>query len=122
MRSSNAPDYLLGHASHEQQRLIEQARFIDGLTAQLFRAAGLREGMQVLERGAKRGVCDWIAGITRTVLPATEKFGIASAEEIDIETLSERLRSQALQLDATLMLFSFIGAWSRVQTRTGDCS
>jgi ubiquinone/menaquinone biosynthesis C-methylase UbiE len=281
MRSPNAPDYLLGHASHEQQRLIEQARFIGNLTAQLFRAAGLREGMQVLdvgcgvgdtsflaaslvgssgrvigidasheaiatatqraaaagltnvsfiacalddidpalrvdallgrfilvyladpaaalnkllrhlrpgglvvfqdidghsgrseppcplyetmlarlrqtfarsgldiatgphlgriferaglpppelmcgtriERGAQRGVCDWIAGITRTVLPAMERFGIATADEIDIDSLSERLHAQALQLDATLTLFSFIGAWSRCRENTGDWS
>jgi SAM-dependent methyltransferase len=278
---SHAPDYLLGHASHEQQRLIEQARFIGDLTAQLFQAAGLRQGMHVLdvgcgvgdtsflaasmvgptgrvigidasreavataapraaaaglnnvsfiacslddidpalavdaligrlilvylpdpaaalrrllrhlrpgglvifqdidghsgrseppcplyetmlahlrqtfarsgldiatgphlgriferaglpppelmcgtriERGAQRGVCDWIAGITRTVLPAMARFGIASAEEIDIDSLSERLHAQALQLDATLTLFSFIGAWSSVPTSTGDCS
>jgi SAM-dependent methyltransferase len=264
-------DYLLGHASDEQRRLIEQARFIDDLTAQLFHAAGLRQGMQVLdvgcgvgdtsflaasivgptghvigidqsreaiataqqraaamgcrnvmfaecglddmeptlkvdalvgrlilvylsdpaatlrklrpgglvvfqdidgtsgrseppcplyetmltrlrqtfarsgidiatgphlgriferaglpapelmcgtriERGAQQGVCDWIAGITRTVLPAMETFGIASAQEIGIDTLSDRLHAQALQLDATLTLFSFIGAWARVQS------
>jgi hypothetical protein len=35
-------DYLLGHAPHEQQRLIDQVKFIDDLTAQVFRDAGLR--------------------------------------------------------------------------------
>jgi hypothetical protein len=88
MKLKPSNDYLLGHAPNEQQRVIDQAQFIDKLTRQVFRDAGLRQGMHVLAAGC--GV----------VTPAF-LHGVCC------------LHAQALELDATLTLFSFVGAWSR---------
>jgi ubiquinone/menaquinone biosynthesis C-methylase UbiE len=54
-----------------------------------------------------------ITGITRTLLPAMEKHGIATAAEIDIETLSERLQQAVQAADATVVGPLFVGAWAR---------
>ncbi|HET7037139.1 MAG TPA: hypothetical protein VFI42_15750 [Thermomicrobiaceae bacterium] len=51
--------------------------------------------------------------ITRTLLPIIERAGIATAAEVGIETLAERLRAEAVALDATLVTPAFIGAWTR---------
>jgi hypothetical protein len=69
-----------------------------------------------IERGTQQGVCQWIEGVARTVLPVIEQTGVATAAQIDVDTLAQRIHAQALELelDATLTLFSFVGAWSRV--------
>jgi Methyltransferase domain len=126
--SALAPNngYLLGHAGREQRRLIEQARLIDDLTARLFQATGLRQGMHVLDVGRVIG----IDASREAIATAAQRAAAAGLNNVsfiqsstdDIDSLSERLHAQALQLDATLTLFSFIGAWSSVPTSTGDCS
>jgi cyclopropane fatty-acyl-phospholipid synthase-like methyltransferase len=55
MSSSSPPDYVLGHSEAELQRLEEQARFFGDLTALVFREAGLRKGMHVLDIGSGAG-------------------------------------------------------------------
>jgi ubiquinone/menaquinone biosynthesis C-methylase UbiE len=62
---------------------------------------------------------DWVAydmftGVVRSLLPAIEKFGIASLQEIDIDTLAERLRDECVRSEAVTMTPAMIGAWSRV--------
>jgi len=57
-----APDYVLGHSKEELQRLEEQARFFGDLTAIVFREAGLREGMHVLDIGSGAGDVALLAG------------------------------------------------------------
>jgi hypothetical protein len=42
-----------------------------------------------------------------------ERTGIATAEEVGIDTLAERLRAEAVARDATLFAPAFIGAWVR---------
>ena len=62
MSSSSPPDYVLGHSKAELQRLEEQAQFFGDLTALVFREAGLREGMHVLDIGSGAGdVRSWQA-------------------------------------------------------------
>jgi 2-polyprenyl-3-methyl-5-hydroxy-6-metoxy-1,4-benzoquinol methylase len=48
-------EYVLGHSEAELRRLEEQARFFGDLTAHLFRQAGLREGMHILDVGSGAG-------------------------------------------------------------------
>ena len=57
-----------------------------------------------------------IVGLTRSLLPLMERTGVASAEEVDVETLGNRLHDQALKSGATLVSPSYVGAW----TRTGE--
>jgi SAM-dependent methyltransferase len=48
-------DYVLGHTSVEQQRLIRQARVLAPLTERFLRDAGISSGMRVLDIGCGMG-------------------------------------------------------------------
>jgi cyclopropane fatty-acyl-phospholipid synthase-like methyltransferase len=48
-------DYVLGHTSAEQQRLIRQARALAPLTERFLRDAGISSGMRVLDIGCGMG-------------------------------------------------------------------
>src|SRR5262245_36228081 len=48
-------DYVLGHTSHELERLVAQGSFFGELTEQVLRAAGLAPGMHVLDVGCGAG-------------------------------------------------------------------
>jgi ubiquinone/menaquinone biosynthesis C-methylase UbiE len=65
-----------------------------------------------IERGTGRGICEWTAGVTRTVLPSMVQSSVATLEQVDIDTLADRLHAEALTLDATLTMCSLIGAWT----------
>jgi ubiquinone/menaquinone biosynthesis C-methylase UbiE len=47
--------YVLGHSDHEHQRLMTQSRLMRPWTTRFFRAAGLTEGMSVLDAGSGLG-------------------------------------------------------------------
>ena len=53
-----------------------------------------------------------LAGITRTLLPVMEKMGIATAAEVDVDTLAERLQRAVQTADATVVAPLFVGAWA----------
>jgi SAM-dependent methyltransferase len=84
---------------------------------QVFREAGLPAPQQILnarvEHGPESSIYAQVAGITRTLLPVIDRTGIATAEEVGIDTLAERLRAEAVALDATLISPIFVGAWAR---------
>jgi ubiquinone/menaquinone biosynthesis C-methylase UbiE len=50
-----APEYAPGYSEAEYRRLVAQARFLGGLTEQVFRRAGLGPGMRVLDIGCGAG-------------------------------------------------------------------
>jgi ubiquinone/menaquinone biosynthesis C-methylase UbiE len=54
-------EYALGHATGEMERLIEQGRFFGDLTERLFRDAGLRPAMRVLDIGCGVGDVSFLA-------------------------------------------------------------
>jgi ubiquinone/menaquinone biosynthesis C-methylase UbiE len=54
-------DYVLGHTSVEQQRLIRQARALAPLTQRFLRDAGISSGMRVLDIGCGMGDVTMIA-------------------------------------------------------------
>jgi hypothetical protein len=59
---------------------------------------------------------DWIASTCRSILPALVATGVATAEEVDIATLAERLRAEVVGGGGVLLTMPLIGAW----TRAGD--
>ena len=83
----------------------------------IFREAGLPAPQMLLgarvERGPDSPIYDQVAQISRTLLPLMARTGVATAEEVGIETLADRLREEAVALDATLVSPAFIGAWTR---------
>jgi 2-polyprenyl-3-methyl-5-hydroxy-6-metoxy-1,4-benzoquinol methylase len=74
---SRAQDYPLGYSELEARRLAEQAALLEGLTAEVFRRAGLRGGMTVLDIGC--GVGDVSLLAARLVGPKGAVLGIDRA-------------------------------------------
>ena len=66
-----------------------------------------------IEQGPDSMVYEWIAQLARTLLPIMERTGVATAEEVDIDTLASRMRDEAVALNAVLLPPPFIGAWTR---------
>jgi len=85
--------------------------------AQIFEEAGLPTPQMILharvEHGSDSPIYDLAAQITRVMLPLMQRTGVATAQEVGVETLAERIRAEAVALDATLVTPPFIGAWTR---------
>lgn len=67
--------------------------------------------------GGGGGASPWlyqIAELVRTMLPEMERMGVATAAEIDIETLADRLQREVTDGGGIIVGRSEIGAWSRV--------
>jgi hypothetical protein len=56
-----------------------------------------------------------IADIAGTLLPEMERLGVATAAEVGVKTLAERMRNEAIAIGRVMVGYSDIGAWSRVQ-------
>jgi hypothetical protein len=54
-----------------------------------------------------------IAGLMSTLLSSIESLGIATASEVDIETLEQRLADEVVAVGATIVWVSLIGAAAR---------
>ena len=84
----------------------------------IFEEAGLPAPRMILgarvERGSDSPAYDRVAQITRTLLPLMERTGLATAVDVGIETLPDRMRAEAVALEATLVSPSFVGAWTRI--------
>jgi SAM-dependent methyltransferase len=82
-----------------------------------FLAAGLPAPQMVaasrVEGGAQSPVYGYIADILRSLLPMTERIGVATAAEIEVESIAERLREEAVENNACIMLPPLVGAWAQ---------
>jgi SAM-dependent methyltransferase len=83
-----------------------------------FLAAGLPAPQMIVAGRAEGGpyppVYDYIARVLRTLLPVMERTGVASAAEVGVETMADRLRQEAVERSACIMPPPLIGAWSRI--------
>ena len=59
---------------------------------------------------------EYIANSFRSLLPLLEEFGIATAEEVDVSTLAERVRKEFIVTKHPLLLPPHVTAWARVAT------
>jgi SAM-dependent methyltransferase len=66
-----------------------------------------------VERGADSSAYPQLTEITRTLLPIMERTGVATAASVDIDTLADRLREEAVSLRATLVAPLLVAAWGR---------
>jgi ubiquinone/menaquinone biosynthesis C-methylase UbiE len=85
-----------------------------------FRAAGLTprlSGVTRIESGPNSIVYPFAAQSLFSLLPAMERLGIASAAEVGIETLADRLRAEAIAGDHCILMPRLVGAWA---TRTSS--
>lgn len=55
-----------------------------------------------------------VAEIVRSLLPSIEKRGLASAAEIDIDTLAQRMREDAISKQAVCSWPGFVNGWTRL--------
>ena len=86
-----------------------------------FLSAGLPPPQMILagpvEGGPDSPVYDWLAGVLRSLLPIAERLHVATAAQVQIETMAERLRHEAVQHNAIIMTPPFIAAWTRVNAQ-----
>lgn len=88
------------------------ARITDGFArAGVQEAVVMREGR--VERGGESGSHEYMARMVRTMAPIIERMGIASAEELGLDTLAERLSHEAAALDAQFIPIFLTAAWGR---------
>ena len=82
-----------------------------------FLAAGLPAPRMIaaarVEGGADAFAYDYVAQTLRSLLPAAERTGVATRAEIDVDSLAERLRTEALENSACITLPTLIGAWAQ---------
>jgi SAM-dependent methyltransferase len=80
----------------------------------VYTAAGLPAPALSLRAGIGAGpdqpIYMSIAGLMRSLLPAIERLGIASAEEVDVDTLASRISAEAVAENATVVWVSVVGA------------
>jgi hypothetical protein len=56
-----------------------------------------------------------VAEFARSLLPEMERLGVATAVDVGLETLAERMSNEAFASGSVVVLYSEIGAWSRAQ-------
>jgi ubiquinone/menaquinone biosynthesis C-methylase UbiE len=66
-----------------------------------------------VEGRAESQIFEWLANTVRSLLPMIEKTGVATREEIGIDTLADRLRAETLERSAVIHSPTFVGAWAR---------
>jgi len=92
---------------------------IGGKLYHLFRRAGL-PGPALLQHISVAGgtdtrpFCENIAGMLNSLLPRIEKFGIATAFDVQVETLADRLEQAIAAADAQVTYMPAIAAWTTV--------
>ena len=81
-----------------------------------FRAAGLRDPRMRFAAGVGGGADFFAYGLyadmARTLLPRMESLGIATAGEVGIDTLAERMRAEAVAAGSQIVTAPLIAAWA----------
>ena len=98
---------------------FEQNGFESDMGSKLFAtflAAGLPAPGMIsacrTEGGERSPVYAYIAATLQSLLPAIERAGVTTADEIGIKDLANRLRDEAVACDACINFPPFIGAWT----------
>jgi hypothetical protein len=82
-----------------------------------YRAAGLSPELFGFTRVGNADEMDgfeFLAESVRSLMPALEKLGITTPEEVDIDTLSDRLAAEAAATDPAIFYPRFVVAHARV--------
>ena len=125
------PDFRVGIATvptvaiwqHVQHWIAETFRRggvhydIGGRLYHVFRLAGL-PGPALLEHisagggATMRPFCENSAEIVRSLLPRIEQFGLATATEVQVETLADRLEHETCAAECQITYIPIVGAWT----------
>jgi ubiquinone/menaquinone biosynthesis C-methylase UbiE len=93
---------------------LRQAFVTAGLPSPHLRAERLAGG------GTEYDGYRYLAGLINSVAPMIEHHGIATASEIDPETLEMRLRTEAKAVNATVAFPAIVSAWTTMPSRSDD--
>jgi 2-polyprenyl-3-methyl-5-hydroxy-6-metoxy-1,4-benzoquinol methylase len=89
-----------------------------------FLAAGLPAPQMIVAGRAGGGpqspLYDYVTDSIGSLLPTMERFGVATAADVGIDTLASRLRREAIEHNACIMPPPLIGAWTRTPERSGN--
>lgn len=55
----------------------------------------------------------YVAATVRSLLPFLERAGLVHADEVDLDTLQDRLRAEVVDQDGVQLLPAIVGAWAR---------
>jgi hypothetical protein len=84
---------------------------------QTFKAAGLPAPQMEID-GFIGGVEDispaLFANVVRMLVPHLEALGVATAEEIEVDTLEQRMRAELARTGGVMSTPLLIGAWARL--------
>jgi SAM-dependent methyltransferase len=84
----------------------------------VFQRAGLPEPEMRLDSYVGGGpdsiAYRWMAESVRSMLPLILRFGVATAEDIDIDTLADRLRADVVAADAVAKSPDLVSAWTHI--------
>jgi 2-polyprenyl-3-methyl-5-hydroxy-6-metoxy-1,4-benzoquinol methylase len=61
-----------------------------------------------------------VAQVVKSLLPVMEKLGVANEKEVEIETLTQRLRDEVISRGAVIVLPPLVGAWTRTLQAKAD--
>ncbi len=83
----------------------------------VFHAAGLSGGAVSCtvpcDSGPDSPILPWLASSLRSLMPALERNGIVTAADVDIDTLEDRLRQEAVALHSQMMFPAQFCGWAR---------
>jgi SAM-dependent methyltransferase len=83
----------------------------------IFIAAGLPRprliAAQRVESGGDEFAYDYISSTVRSLLPLIVRHGIATAEDVDIDTLADRLCNEAANADTVVYMPRLVAAWAQ---------
>ena len=83
----------------------------------VFKDAGLSAPEMIsggrVEGNPESQIFEWLAQTVRSLLPMIEKTGVATKEEVGIDTLADRLRAEMIARGAVAHAPLFVGAWTR---------
>lgn len=84
-----------------------------------YRAAGLPEPTLLLDAvigagSAAAEAMNIVGDLMPMLLPAIERYGIATAQEVDLDTVADRMAREARATDSVVIGRSEIGAWTTV--------
>jgi len=83
----------------------------------IFEHAGLPAPQMIsggrVEGSAESPIFEWLAGTVRSLMPMIEKTGVATKDEVGVDTLADRLRAAVAEKHAVVHAPIFVGAWAR---------
>jgi ubiquinone/menaquinone biosynthesis C-methylase UbiE len=83
----------------------------------IYKQAGLPEPQMIVggrvEGSPQSQIYEWLAETVRSLLPMIEKTGVATKDEVGIDTLADRLRADVAEKGAVVHSPTFVGAWTR---------